>query len=124
MSLAGSSFYSAADRGAAYARPRVVGPVQPDDKHGAVHKNALDLVEWEMLLQGLAAAAKSLEGVLPRAAALVDLHAEHSADDVHLDLAGAAGVSMDVSALGSRVSTVGADHYPHRDGFHVVHHLR
>ena len=82
---------SAADRGSAYERPRVVGPVQPDDKHGAVHKNALDMVEWEMLLQGLAAAQR-LEGALPRAAALVVLHAKHSADDVHLDLAGAAGV--------------------------------
>ena len=35
---------------------------------------------------------QSLEGALPRAAALVVLHAKHSADDVHLDLAGAAGV--------------------------------
>ena len=48
------------------------------------------MVEWEMLLQGLAA-AQSPEGALPRAAALVVLHAKHSADDVHLDLAGAAG---------------------------------
>ena len=122
MSLAGSPFYSAADRGAAYARPRVVGPVQPDDKHGAVHKNALGMVEWEMLLQGLAA-AQSLEGALPVRRLSWFCMQNIVPMMFILTSLGLLMFSMDVSALGSRVSKVGADHHLHRDGFHV-HHLR
>ena len=71
---------SAADRGAAYERPCVVRPVQPDDKHGAApqkragHDRVGDAIAAGAEGQGLAA-AQSLEGALPRVAALVVLHA-------------------------------------------------
>ena len=71
---------SAADRRAAYEQPRVVGPVQPDDKHGAAPKKCAghgrvgDAIAAGAEGHGLAAAQR-LEGALPLAAALVVLHA-------------------------------------------------
>ena len=57
-----------------------MGPVQPDDKHGAAPKKCAghgrvgDAIAAGAEGQGLAAAQR-LEGALPRAAALVVLHA-------------------------------------------------
>jgi hypothetical protein len=79
-----------------------VGPVQPDDKHGAVHKNALDMVEWEMLLlQGLAAAHKVSKVLFP-VRRLSWFYMQNIVLMMFiLTSLGLLALSMDVSSLGS-----------------------
>ena len=82
-----------------------------------LQKNALDMVEWEMLLPLVQKGKDSPPHKVSKVLFPVRRLSWFYMHNIVLMM-----FTMDVSALGSRVSTVCADHHHHRDGFQA-HHL-